>query len=902
MTNRLNKILLLTLSITAVLCAVMFKFGVSDIKVSADTINAENGFYIDNAEAYVGSVEKSGIRFKAIVDESRYNEIIGENPKDAISFGMLIAPECSALTVGTESVMDVVFGSDLVFKSGKAEYLCAIYYDTEELSANIQASTKLNPDNKVFTQEEIDAFLRQAYSKELSARPYYKINDSIVYGTQTKEAKSIRNIINSADVNGIEVDKEILDKYLTSVTKISDEEIYFDASKKKIIGYSATSDETYLFNDSVLNGTVIDGILSLEGFTPSVGLGEKFVISAFDNQNNVKRITVQNVSKVLKTADDITELFGEANKANHLDGYYVLGNDIDASTANVKGALRFNTTANDKTYGEKSQFVGTFDGKGYVISNLDISGNYKENGSLFGQMTPKVNTLTPTVKNVAFKNVKASYAGVISSYATYNAVRPILENIYISVSKDTQNFRGMALNSDAIIKNVIVEYPNEEYNNGLGAFVSGGFTINNCSNCYLISKTYIKQDDSGNEVLPTASGKVTRYESLGAMKAAENDYSSFSASWWNIIQGIPVWHSLNAKDDSERAVSVTDGTIDLEGLNFTIDQISEIEIAGTKYPITNGKLPSMALKGAGTDKLLLTIENDQKINIAKQPDKQDFDAVEIAIKLSDNTIYELTNVQFYTKVLKTPEDITELFGAANKANHLDGYYVLGNNIDASTANVKGALRFNTMANDKTYGARSQFVGIFDGKGYTISNLDISGTSRNNKGSLFGQMSSPVKDSIPTVRNVAFVNIKASYAAIISTYVGYNANRPEISNVYVSVSQDTTNFLGFADNSSGIIKNVIVEYPNEEHNNGFGAFLSENSSLDSCSNCYLISKTYIKQDDSENEVLPTASGKITRYESLEAMKAAIQGGVTLTGFNYCWVKDGDGMVVWKALNV
>ena len=137
---------------------------------------------------------------------------------------------------------------------------------------------------------------------------------------------------------------------------------------------------------------------------------------------------------------------------------------------------------------------------------------------------------------------------------------------------------------------------------------------------------------------------------------------------------------------------------------------------------------------------------------------------------------------------------------------------------------------------------------------------------------------------------------------ISSYARYNVVRPILENIYISVSKDTQNFRGLALNSEAITKNVIVEYPNEEYNNGFGAFVSAAFSLDNCSNCYLISKTYIKQDDSENEVLPTASGKITRYESLEAMKAAIQGGLTLTGFNYCWVKDGDGMVVWKALNV
>ncbi|MBQ3219189.1 MAG: hypothetical protein IJB32_01180, partial [Clostridia bacterium] len=230
----------------------------------------------------------------------------------------------------------------------------------------------------------------------------------------------------------------------------------------------------------------------------------------------------------------------------------------------------------------------------------------------------------------------------------------------------------------------------------------------------------------------------------------------------------------------------------------------------------------------------------------------------------------------------------------------------------STATLTGAKRANQM-----------FTGIFDGMGYTISNLDISSATAK-KGSLFGNL-----DSNAVVRNLGVINVKANGSAVIAAGAAYNKfdfgdyyPAPMISNVYVKVSEETTDFYGIvgsgpnASKGGARINNVIVEYAGiitgNDTTTAKGAFIGYDSYLKYDENlkeyksvsltedsivgkdCYLISSEYIT---TRNNAEVYTFTDIVRYENVTAMKAA---GNDYSTFNYCWTVVGGEIPVWSKL--
>jgi filamentous hemagglutinin family protein len=105
-------------------------------------------------------------------------------------------------------------------------------------------------------------------------------------------------------------------------------------------------------------------------------------------------------------------------------------------------------------------------------------------------------------------------------------------------------------------------------------------------------------------------------------------------------------------------------------------------------------------------------------------------------------------------------------------NNLGGYYALGSNIDASaTASWNGSTGFSAMAN----GQGSQFGGVFDGLGHTITGLVVRAAGAYSAG-LFG-------NNDGTVRNVGMVVTNISGGSYSGALVGMNYNGGIVSNSY-----------------------------------------------------------------------------------------------------------------------
>ncbi|MBR2023981.1 MAG: hypothetical protein IJ996_05670, partial [Clostridia bacterium] len=288
-------------------------------------------------------------------------------------------------------------------------------------------------------------------------------------------------------------------------------------------------------------------------------------------------------TKVLRTLADFnmfvqssTDADGDYNTV--LDGYYVLGNDIDVSKETVSANKSFTQIyilAGGKGFNtQKAQgLTGTFDGNGHTINGLVLRG-----AGIFWRVCEGA-----TVKNFALTELNLASSSNTAALACQ--VRGTLENIYVQTSKTAQNYNSLLasqiiLSTTAKMNNIIVD--GEDFvsttassfgivQNNQGS--CNKETSTNVSNVYFISTSICGGNntggakvDAGNRSVKTKTDGTAislnviygakRYDSWADMKEGAtydpttdakvenvteaNDYSSFT-KYWTITDGIPVW-------------------------------------------------------------------------------------------------------------------------------------------------------------------------------------------------------------------------------------------------------------------------------------------------------------------------------------------------------------------------
>ena len=115
-----------------------------------------------------------------------------------------------------------------------------------------------------------------------------------------------------------------------------------------------------------------------------------------------------------------------------------------------------------------------------------------------------------------------------------------------------------------------------------------------------------------------------------------------------------------------------------------------------------------------------------------------------------------------------------------------GVYMLAKDIDCSTD-------FNF---DNSYW--NYFEGVFDGRGHTISNLDVSGTEDNPGNGLFSATS-----LYSTIQNVAFTNVTANYGSVFQGNQFDHAKSLNTVLTYYMVHSDSTNVAVGTDGATGL---------------------------------------------------------------------------------------------------
>ena len=323
------------------------------------------------------------------------------------------------------------------------------------------------------------------------------------------------------------------------------------ADVKKFIDYSIadakywdTATQTFAsINDSVEGlGNVVayeyaGKEYKLKGGALQLPVGQTVEVTLY-NETVGYTMNITAYTMILDELQDFTKIYAGEEKTI-VQGAYMLAKDIiepDTVLSMPDGMV-------------PNDFAGTFDGKGHVISFTLVHGTTHAFG-IFGETFHGA-----TIKNLAI-NVKQTGtggknpAGVLCAQGSKQAGTPeyYLENLFIDVSfiEEGSNFLAVMGNVmwSGILKNVIVhvaEVPK--------AFESSSFargSLLSTSNSYLISASPLYEIDVPEDKKPNQDTwvKIAQYATDDEMKAAGNDYSSFSAEFWDVASGIPVWKTL----------------------------------------------------------------------------------------------------------------------------------------------------------------------------------------------------------------------------------------------------------------------------------------------------------------------------------------------------------------------
>ena len=268
-------------------------------------------------------------------------------------------------------------------------------------------------------------------------------------------------------------------------------------------------------------------------------------------------VTFKAYAKVIREARDLDEFiinFGtDIDKVNRFqnDGYYILANDIDCSGVTYQDQTRVIGKGPNEISADCG-FVGTFDGQGHVISNLNAI-----KGGLFLVLGNNA-----IVKNVAFKNVILNTESKENKFALATYVyAATIQNVYINSSSNiaTQDNALVVgcFTNNAKVANCLFEYTGNvtaKVNYGSMSVLLQSSTSNDSTynEVYVVSTTpitvnrkyycdslrYPEIEETFNYVSNTS---IKHYLNYNDMKDAKNDFSSFNPNYWTIDDSVLSW-------------------------------------------------------------------------------------------------------------------------------------------------------------------------------------------------------------------------------------------------------------------------------------------------------------------------------------------------------------------------
>lgn len=522
------------------------------------------------------------------------------------------------------------------------------------------------------------------------------------------------------------------------------------------------------------------------------------------------------------------------------DGYFVLGADIEyngrfKSVGYSSSIYNCPERVQDWTNGLVHGFQGVFDGKGYNVDGLSIDEG-TECGGLFGVLNAK-----GIVKNVSFTNASvAANSGLICV-----AGAGTIENVYIQYAsigagslhpsqiRYSGSFFLQGVDVGASVTSCIIDISKTKFSNVQYVRAMGDSNVE-YQRVFVIG---------GDETIRTASGVSATYENLREFlndKSVQMIIQKLDADFWTVDGGvalptklhedlaaIPVeffanaatkvvagtaynltantdYVQYNAEGEGVRVVDnllAIDGTV-ANGTKVKVKAVSlfdESNFAETEFTVLS---VNNVVDFTQEDKLAYVDLTTKEVNLSDFNGSIPTDKVLYYADESGNgvNVSELTgtgvltavteeglftfNYRAVTKIIHTLDDLRML---TYKNVNIEGEYILGGDIDAAGGVISGASTY--------YNGTVGFMGVLDGRGYTISNLVISGYG------IFGALANA------TIKNINFKDVTAG-----ACLFAYNTFDTRVENVNITIKDvaGTYGLLTASYASGSTFRNVTVD--------------------------------------------------------------------------------------------
>ena len=580
------------------------------------------------------------------------------------------------------------------------------------------------------------------------------------------------------------------------------------------------------------------------------------------------------------------------------DGYFVLGNDIvynglyQSRIADIDSlwlAVEGNWS-NGGLYG----FRGVFDGKGHNIEGVSVD-NGAQIGSIFGVLH-----IDGVVKNISFTKASvaanssfvcgAGGGTVENIYIQYDWMGKGAQHYEGDGSINTYcaSFFGFKEpTATANVSNCVVDVTKATFNAGVGIKIIGSEYVSN-KNTFVIGGTDELRGKS-NATL-SFSSVIDFVEDVNA----QSRYKKFNEDFWSLEYGVPVsnvvFESVCSLDVhfTGTANCLVSGTayrllVDNSYVKFTADNanveiksgvasVSSAVESGEKVTITATSIFDESKQASFTCDLAV-VDKANCLDLTKEKETAFYDATLDRVYFADlkekvtgevlyyvddmyasatfakdgedaKVLYAVTQDKFYkfhcltvTKVIEKAEDLHYVrkdYTVSSYGNEgcydgrILGTFVLLNDIDCTGLHLKNSGRY--WENSRGFG------GIFDGRGYTISNLTVS------ENGLFGAL------AFATIKNVNFTGICLK-AANQGAYVSLFASRvfnTTIENVSMQFAEyvvgdsiyATSGLMFYETSFDSTFKNLTIDiskisgvkYLTESYYNADKPYLSEKKSV------------------------------------------------------------------------
>ena len=698
-------------------------------------------------------------------------------------------------------------------------------------------------------------------------------------------SNSIEFTVDKANVTKV-VENEIIIDLSNAESKLNVSELF--GADFNILSVYDLEDQTKVNIWNAETGAFDASMVALQGKRTLVIEGEKISY----------KLDVLLVSKVITNMDEFLAIFQPSSKIPDIkaDGYYILGNNIDASGAAFMGRGWYS--------GDGVGLIGTFDGRGYTIDGFNISSG----GGIFGVVSS-----TATIKNVAFTNITVNAPTSHAPVVAY-AMLGTMENCYFGINEFSTGYvTGTAglfaqANAKNVIKNVVVVancaisvpegFPQDKYGILEAATNKGAF-----ENVFVVSPDKLFGGSGAIDEATQYSKSVQRYTSMGELLASDY-YSEKKVAYpddiWDRetmtfkssadifkaeLEALPTEKELSLGEatallDAYNACVITSNTdkVTVLGGMVTANQLlssadgakvtitwgdvskeiaittknettlgeriylndtnqATITIPGVPTNLSSVKAYAMGVSGSEVE-LTLACENGvisiTKEALAAVSAPIATGANELRLVLENDANYYVKDVTFVWVLNNATEILKMREHLVANGNIYNGMLALGADIDLAGVTIKN----HGLTNSHT------FAGEFDGRNYTLSNMSLPANSGNI--GLFTNVSG-------TIKNVKIVN------GTLSTYAGLLVGgglTGTVENVYVSgtiaadgmgAASNLSNFgaglLAGRINAGAKINNVIVEIISITDGlrlgTAFGKLHGGSASEKTFTNCYAV---------------------------------------------------------------